>query len=163
MIVSAQDNARNIHAQQVQQHDQHYLPEIQAWQQIMAGNPATLQGQSTTPQQLMQMQQAQFQGMESALQSGAANINGASNALVAAVGKSPDLSGAASAFSKLGGGGGGGGKKGGGMSSPFSGGSGMSNQDDWWNSPEFSAWQQFNPLMNGQSNAWDSWDSGSLF
>lgn len=171
LMNQSRDLARNEFMQRTQQHDQQYLPEIQAWDKIIQeANPAALQPFSNVPQQLSALQQNQFAGMESALSSGANEVGGAYATLAKSLGQSPDLSGAAKAFGSLGGGGGGksgksgggGGGGSGGFTSPSFGGG--SSSSDWWNSPEYQAWAQFNPIANGSSSSWDSgWSGGELF
>lgn len=167
LMDKSRDLARNEWIQRTQQHDQQYLPEIQAFDKIIQeANPAALQPFSQVPQQLSQLQQNQFAGMESALSSGANEVGSAFATLAKSLGQSPDLSGAAKAFSSIGGGGGKASK-----SSSSGGNSGwftspddsMSGSSAWWNSPEMSAWMNFNPFMNGQSDTWGDWSDGAAF
>lgn len=172
LITQSRDLARGESQQRIQAHDQRYLPEIQAFDRIIQeANPAALQPFSNVPQQLSQLQQNQFAGMESALSSGANEVGGAYATLAKSLGQSPDFSGAAKAFAGLSGGGGGRSSKSGGGSGKNPGwftntaeDSSSGGGNGWWSSPEFSAWQQFNPFMNGQSSQWGGgWSSGELF
>lgn len=167
MMNQSRDLARNEYIQRLQQHDQQYLPEIAAFDKIIQeANPAALQPFSNVPQQLSQLQQNQFAGMESALQAGANEVGGAYATLAKSLGQSPDLSGVAKAFSGLGGGGSGSGGKRKTMS-----GSGSSsfanpmddNTSDWWNTPEYQAWNTGFNNTYGNNDFWSSWDSGSAF
>ena len=171
LINSSRDLAKNEFLQRTQAHDQRYLPEIAAFDRIIQeANPAALQPFSRVPEELSQLQQQQFAGMESAISSGSNAVGNAYATLAKSLGQSPDLSGVAKAFGSLGSGSSG--RAGrpsssGQFTSPsFAGGS---SGQDWWNSPEYKAWEQFNPFANGQSSAWDSnywnnnWDSGSLW
>lgn len=92
----------------LQQHSQQYMPEMQMWQQIMqnGGQDAQIKF-SDTPQSLMAQQGQMAQSIQSAMQNESSSVGGAMNALGSAMGKSPDLSGVAGAFSKMGGAGGG--------------------------------------------------------
>lgn len=92
----------------INQHNQQYMPEMQMWQQIMQNGGGDAQIKfSDTPQALSAQQGQMAQSIQAAMQNEASSVGGAMNALGSAMGKSPDLSGVASAFSKMGNAGGG--------------------------------------------------------
>lgn len=172
LMAKSRDAARGEFVQRSQLHDQKYLPEIQAFDRIMQeAGPQQLQGFSNVPQQLQAMQGQQASAIEEALSRGASEVGGAYSQLANALGKSPDFSGLAKAFSGFGGGGGGGGgrktKASGGNNPgwftpvPISGGSGYDtfgyNYDDNLSLPA-------QPPQRTSYNDWNwDWNDGALF
>lgn len=102
LMVKAYDQARTQHGQDVAQHSQQYLPELQNWEQLMAqgGGDAALRF-SNAPQEINAIQGNMANAIQSAMQSGASGINSAYNSVATAVGKSPDLSKIAGGFNKM--------------------------------------------------------------
>jgi hypothetical protein len=87
----------------VSQHNQQYMPEMQMWQQLMAAGGGDAQIKfSDTPQALAAQQGQMAQSIQAAMESESRNVGGAMNSLAGAMGKSPDLSAVAGAFSKMG-------------------------------------------------------------
>jgi hypothetical protein len=101
-MLQARQQALGEFNQRLQQHEAQYGTPMKFWADMMQqGGDMPNIPKSSMDQSLNAMIQNQMSGMNTANQAGTTGVSSAMQALAGAMGKSPDLSAAASAFSKM--------------------------------------------------------------